>query len=293
MSRFTLLYVDSNPTTRKQVTTALKEAGPFDIHAVNSLEEARHRLDTKDIDAVVTRYELSDGTCFDLFGALAEDRPEIALFLYADISTEEIDTERFPDLVIDYYDRDDTTPEELSEALEIALTYRTQAAYPVPNDESERLAALAEYDVGNLDAETAFDSLTRLAADVFDTPVAFVGLIREHEEQFVSCHGIDWGVLTREDTVCTYGIVEGGVLSIEDFEADSRFSANEVLAEAGLRSYLGAPLVTPAGSVIGTFCVLDDEPRIYTEAERTRVRLFADQAMNQLELRRRYVTNGE
>ncbi len=81
--------------------------------------------------------------------------------------------------------------------------------------------------------------------------------------------------------------------SIEDFATDPWFSANEVLAEAGLRSYLGAPLVTPAGSVSGTVCVLDDEPRVYTEAERTRVRLFADQAMDQLELRRRYVTNGE
>ena len=293
MTKFTLVYVDSNPTTRERVTTTLKETGPFDIHAIDSIEEARHRLDTQDIDAVVTRYELSDGTCLDLFGALTEDHPEIALFLYADISTEEINTERFPDLVIDYYDRDDTTPEELAEALEIALAYRTQAAYPVPNDEGERLAALAEYNVGNLDAETAFDSLTQLAADVFDTPVAFVGVIEEHEEQFVSCHGVDWGVLNREDTVCTYGIVEGGVLTIEDFETDPRFSANEVLAEAGLRSYLGAPLVTPAGSVIGTFCVLDDEPRVYTERERRRVRLFADQAMNQLELRRRAVSSGE
>jgi GAF domain-containing protein len=40
------------------------------------------------------------------------------------------------------------------------------------------------------------------------------------------------------------------------------------------------------------FCVLDDEPRSYTQDERESLRLFAAEAAEQLELRRRLAATG-
>jgi GAF domain-containing protein len=44
---------------------------------------------------------------------------------------------------------------------------------------------------------------------------------------------------------------------------------------------------TAEGHAIGVLCCIDDEPRTYTRDERQDLRLFADEAMEQLELRRR------
>lgn len=42
--------------------------------------------------------------------------------------------------------------------------------------------------------------------------------------------------------------------------ADSRF-ADSPRAQAGIRFYAGAPLVTQSGFGLGTLCVVDDKPR--------------------------------
>jgi GAF domain-containing protein len=53
------------------------------------------------------------------------------------------------------------------------------------------------------------------------------------------------------------------------------------------------PLVTSEGHAIGTLCLKDDTPRSFSERERELLELLAEEAVNQLELRRRNLVDTD
>jgi GAF domain-containing protein len=204
-------------------------------------------------------------------------------FFYTESSTDDIDTTEHEGLIVDQYNRTDVSAPSLVEAIEKADKYRTQVAYPVPEDEEQRLAALD--DVDEHEFREYLDRLTTLSAQTFDAEYATVGLVEEHEQRLLSCHGTDVDSVARGDTICTYTIMAGGVMTVEDTTTDPRFENNEILAGLDIRSYAGAPLIAPSGVVIGTVCVFDTKPRTFTEEEREQLRRFADITLDQLEMR--------
>jgi GAF domain-containing protein len=76
------------------------------------------------------------------------------------------------------------------------------------------------------------------------------------------------------------------VLVVEDTRQDARFEHNDALERLDIRAYAGAPLRGSDGAAIGSFCLTDDEPRSFSEAEIAYLRLLADEAAEQLDLRR-------
>jgi GAF domain-containing protein len=165
------------------------------------------------------------------------------------------------------------------------IRHSAQVGFLKPDDEHDRLDALAEYDVDELPIEASFDRLTDIIAEHFGVNVAFIGLIEEDQENFLACAGADWDSLTREDTICTHSMLEEDVMVVEDIRQDKRFNDNDVLLNLDIVSYAGANMTTPDGHVIGQVCVLDDEPRSYTSAELQALEDFADTVMEILELR--------
>ncbi|MFB6189411.1 MAG: GAF domain-containing protein, partial [Halapricum sp.] len=151
----------------------------------------------------------------------------------------------------------------------------------------ERIAALQRYDVTDLDAVASVDRLTDLVASHFDVAVAFAGIVDAHEERFLACKGADWERLDREDSICTYTLLEDEHMIVENVQSDARFADVETLADLDIRSYAGVPLKTPDGLSIGALCLVHDEPRSYDEGETSDLHRFADELMEQLELRRR------
>ena len=75
---------------------------------------------------------------------------------------------------------------------------------------------------------------------------------------------------------------------VENVTEDPRFeSRSDLLLELGIRSSMGANLVTPSGLVIGPLCVYDDEPRSFSAAEKAYLRDLASVAMDLIELHSR------
>ena len=65
-----------------------------------------------------------------------------------------------------------------------------------------------------------------------------------------------------------------------------RTLANPLVAgEFGLQFYAGVPLRTPDGYNLGTFCILDREPREFTAEDVRTLEDLAAIVMNDLELR--------
>jgi signal transduction histidine kinase/ActR/RegA family two-component response regulator len=161
-------------------------------------------------------------------------------------------------------------------------------AAPLPDNESQRLAALIACNVLDTEREDDFDDLTRLAAQTCGTPVALVSLIDQDRQWFKSTVGLSATQTPRDQAFCAYAILADAPLVIEDATKDLRTLDNPlVTGEPGIRFYAGHPLKLPTGEVVGTLCVIDFEPRRADAELLDHLRALANQATSQLELRRR------
>jgi CheY-like chemotaxis protein len=260
----------------------------IDTLAVETAADAREAVENRRVDCVVAEYDLSDATGFELFDQLRETQPNLGCILYTATAYGEMGADASGSTVAEYVPKSGSDgATRLVETVRSVVGERTQAGFPLPPEEDQRLATLAKYDVPDLETTETFDRISRLVASHFDVTVAFVGLIDEYEERFLTCHGADWERLSREDTICTYAMLEEDVTVIEDVQADSRFEHNETLRALGIRSYAGATIAAPNGQAIGQLCVTNEQPRSYTDEEQRDLQLFADEVAEQLELRRR------
>jgi len=281
----TVLSVDTENRI-SSVSSAIEAEGSLTAVGETSVADATRTLETESVDCVVTSYDLPDGSGLDVVDAVRNEQPQTPCILFTDVPPSEIDTGPFDEIIVEYLSRDlPDAHERLGFVIDDLIAHSAQVSFLKPDNEEDRLEALAEYDVEELPIDDSFSRLTDLIASHFDAGVAFIGLIERDEENFVACTGDDLDSLTREDTICTHSMLQEEVMVVEDVLEDKRFSEIESLEQLGIRSYAGANMTTPDGHVIGQVCLLDYEPRSYSEAERAELQDFAETAMEILELR--------
>lgn len=134
--------------------------------------------------------------------------------------------------------------------------------------EAERLKALRALNLLDTAPEERFDRFTRIAAALFDAPVSLVTLVDEDRQWFKSCVGTDQCETSRDVSFCAHALKSRNVMIVPDALLDSRFADSPVVTEGPrIRFYAGAPLSVADGLRVGTLCVLDQRPRVPTEAE--------------------------
>ncbi len=126
------------------------------------------------------------------------------------------------------------------------------------------------YDILGTPPELEFDALTRLAAFMFDVPIAVVSVMDEDRLWFKSRIGLDVPELDRKVAFCAHAIMQPRqALVVDDLMGDERFSGNPLVAQAPhIRFYAGAPIVDPDGFALGTIAVIDAQPRQFSAAQR-------------------------
>jgi PAS domain S-box-containing protein len=161
---------------------------------------------------------------------------------------------------------------------------------PIPEHEAARLAELEQYEILDTPPEEAFDGLTRLAAQICDTPIALVSLIDTHRQWFKAKVGIDAPETPRDIAFCAHAIHQSDLLIVPDTAQDPRFTDNPLVTkDPNIRFYAGMPLITPTGHAMGTLCVIDRMPKQLTFDQMTTLRILGQQVVRQLELRRRTI----
>lgn len=160
---------------------------------------------------------------------------------------------------------------------------------PVPDEEAERLAELASYDILDTPPEALYEQVVTLAAHICQTPMAAVSLIGEDRNWLKARHGFQAEEFPREAAFCAHAVSTPDELTVvPDASGDPRFASNPIVEEPpGVRFYAGAPLRTPGGRAIGTVCVLDDEVRSLTADQAEALEALSTMVMTKLELRRR------
>jgi diguanylate cyclase (GGDEF)-like protein len=154
-------------------------------------------------------------------------------------------------------------------------------------DEAGRLRALHRYGVLDGNSCPQFDKITALVRDLLNVPICAVSLIDEGRQVYKSMVGFDVGETSRDVAFCDHTIRTREVMVVEDATDDDRFLANPlVTGEPNIRSYAGAPLVTPDGYNLGALCAIDSRPRDFDTGDRALLKKFSALIVDQLELNR-------
>ena len=158
---------------------------------------------------------------------------------------------------------------------------------PIPDDEEERLDALAELQLLDTEAEPAFDRIISKLARVFEMPIALISLVDRHRLFFKSHTGLPEDLAesrqaSRDVSVCGHVVSNNEVTVIEDLARDRRFASNPWIRQRGLRFYAGAPLRAPNGQPIGSLCLLDVRPRDFTIRDRRHLQEYASEVMEEI-----------
>lgn len=158
----------------------------------------------------------------------------------------------------------------------------------VPENEVSRLEALRRYRITDTPSEDSFDGIARLAAKVFNLPIALLSLVDSESVFFKANIGMGKAKeANRGSSLCALAILDKEVTVFEDALKEPCLMANpNVVGDFGLRFYAGAPLITHDGFLIGTLCVIDKNTREFSSSDREILEGLAQTAMDQIELRR-------
>ncbi|WP_084150325.1 histidine kinase dimerization/phosphoacceptor domain -containing protein [Azohydromonas australica] len=165
---------------------------------------------------------------------------------------------------------------ELNEALwrSIGDGVARPSAQPSPQrlDAPERLEALRRTQLMDTPPEEDFDRFTRLAALTLQAPLCLISLVDDRRQFFKSAFGLPEALagsreLPVQESFCQFVVTSGEALVVEDARhaPPPRYA---LPVPEGVVAYLGVPLATPDGHVLGSFCVVDDKPRQWTALER-------------------------
>lgn len=159
-------------------------------------------------------------------------------------------------------------------------------SYPLPTDEAQRLAELRRLAVLDTPPEKAFDAITRLAASLFEMPIAAVTLIDQDRQWFKSCVGLETRDVGRNFAFCAHAILGTEVMVVPDARVDPRFAEHPlVTGPPHIRFYAGAPLRTRNGLNLGTLTVSDTKLRDLTPANLASLSHLAELVVDEIELR--------
>lgn len=161
--------------------------------------------------------------------------------------------------------------------------------------EDVRLKALEAYKIMDTLPEKEFDDIVELACALCSAPISLITLLDSDRSWFKAQVGIGGHEAPKELSLCQYTIQQpDAVTVINNALTDPRLTDNPfITGDTHIRFYAGAPLVTPTGEAIGTLCIVDTEPREFSEEHMRILRILADRVMKQLEMRKENLEGKE
>lgn len=147
------------------------------------------------------------------------------------------------------------------------------------------------YTVRGTSSSKIIDELASYAARFFDTKIAVINFVDQHDLFPKKGQPIDkfFGVYT-ETNVCSFAFIneieDYLEVPFDEFIAVPALLTNAVIAaEFGMRFYAAAPIITDDGVQIGTVCILDRVRREFLPDDRDKLTMIAEMVKKQMNKR--------
>jgi two-component sensor histidine kinase len=153
-----------------------------------------------------------------------------------------------------------------------------------------RLDALAATGLLDTPPEADFDRITRLIRGFLHVDVALISLVDDKRQFFKSSAGLtelagDCTGTPLTHSFCQHVVISEQVLAVADARMHELVKDNLAVRDLNVIAYLGVPLHTGDGEVIGSVCAIDTSPRLWTDADRETLIDFAGIVENAIALR--------
>ena len=139
------------------------------------------------------------------------------------------------------------------------------AGLPAVLSDPRRLAAVQATGLLDTQPEQAFDDLADLAAAITGCERAFITLVDEDRSFWKSCVGVDIAQTGgRQNPVresfCYFLVGLGDRFVVDDAASDPRTRDHPSVAPMKIGAWAGYPILGPGGEVLGSMCVIDENP---------------------------------
>lgn len=139
--------------------------------------------------------------------------------------------------------------------------------------------------------EAPLDRVTSLASEILDIPTMYVSLIGDGGELIKSCAGDDPCFEVGDELSLRYSlgkhvVTTGQRLVIDDASEHPVFKNHEGRSEYDIGTFVGIPLKSEEGDVLGAFVALGENAREWSDREIDLLESFAESARTELALRR-------
>lgn len=136
--------------------------------------------------------------------------------------------------------------------------------------------------------DAPMDEHARLVRRLLDCDGALVTVLDEDTQRFLGLAGLDGPAKARRGTpldrsLCQIAAASERPLQVDDLGADPAFRDHRARTELGIEAYLGVPLRTPSGQVVGAVCGTDDRPHAWSLRDLELLRAMRD--LIQVEMR--------
>jgi GAF domain-containing protein len=146
-------------------------------------------------------------------------------------------------------------------------------------NEQKRLEDLKALQILNTPPEECFDHLVDMARHLFHVPIAYISFIDENRQWLKAVQGMPQLETARESSFCTHTIMHDQIMVVPDASQDVRFANIPFVTDwPFIRFYAGYPLHGLHGQRVGSFCILDRQPRTLNEKEKRTLRVLAAMA---------------
>ncbi len=157
---------------------------------------------------------------------------------------------------------------------------------PLEVQDPDRLQAVADLDLTDR-PDTSFDEMAKAAAALLDTPIGFVTIVDAERSWFAGAVGLPGEDRSQpiEGSFCKLVVGSDRALFVNDAATDPRTRDDGPIRASGLVAWAGFPVRDVRGHVLGSFGVADTRARVWSSAEIDALRVLAQAASDQVQLR--------
>ena len=157
-----------------------------------------------------------------------------------------------------------------------------------PAIEASSVSALNSFAILKSLPEKELNDLAELATRVCATPMAAISFLDDKNQWDKSSFGYTFGGVSTERSIFDAFVLENqNVLEVSELLRDERFKMHDSVSdELAIQSLTAVPIRNLDGNVLGTLCVMDDQPRQLDKMQIESMQILANHIFNLLELKR-------
>lgn len=161
-----------------------------------------------------------------------------------------------------------------------------------------RLEEITKLGLASKHQHPALQELVDTACDELGLPIGLVSIVLDGAQYFAVMRGLSgWLEKARgtpiEWSFCANVVAQREPFVVTDATEDPRLQGNPLVSQEGIHAYAGVPLETSKGEIVGSFCVIGNEQRSFTEEDVDLLRRLAADAMRHIEQGRLPEGRGE